>query len=133
MPKTLEASEVRDKIVDLLKQHPDGLRVSDLAESILGATNNVDQARARAARISFSLRHLVKSRMIQKGPKNTSPYFLSNGRPEPQVHDLPANGTRRGRQPGSKNKPKNGVAPEGLRAYIIRDIKVKLAELEALG
>lgn len=133
MAKSMEAGAVREAIVGLLKQNPEGLRVQQLAESILGATTNEDQRRARAARISFALRGLVDAKHIKKGPLNTSPYFLADGRPEPVVHDLPANGNgaRRGRTPGSKNKPKNGEAV-GLRLYIIRDIKTKLAELEAL-
>jgi hypothetical protein len=123
----IEASELREKILAQLRSHAAGMRVKELAETILGKSDDLDEARARASRITFAMRALLEAKHVRKGPMNTSPFFIREGRPEPNIADIPAN-ARRGRPKGSKN----GVANGSLRSYILRDIRAKLAELEAL-
>lgn len=124
--KLMSADEARSKVLDLLKAQPEGMKVAELAAALYGEGKTVEDHRARQARMSFVLRSL--GNQVKKGPLNTSPYTINTGRPEPVVHDLPANG-KRGRKPGSKN----GVSANGsLRSYLIRSIRAQLAELEAL-
>lgn len=124
--KPLEAEEVREKVLALLKETPSGLRVLDLTNAIFGATDDYDKHRANSARISYALMGLKKAKRVKKIGGLMGHVVLSDGRPTPEIHDLPANGKR------TRSRAAHNGTANPLRAYLIRDIKAKLAELEAL-
>lgn len=125
---TYNAQQVRDKALAIIKASPEGAKSSDIQVQIYGDTNSADEHRNRQARLGFALQTLRKAKLIQKAGGRLGSWTVHDGRPEPVVHDLPSNGARRGRPRGSKDVSANG----SLRSYIIRDIKAKLTELEAL-
>ena len=118
------ADQVSEKALALLKQHPEGLISSEIQSAIYGETKNEDIFRRNQQHLGFAMMTLRKSGKVLKDGR-MGKFRLSNGAPSPDVHDLPA--SKRGRPRGSTN----GVA-NPLRAYLIRDIKAKLAELESL-
>lgn len=123
------ADQIRQKVLAILKDHPEGMLSNELQTTIFGGTNNEDEHRRRQQHLGFAMLSLRKAQRVRKEGRMGKFFLLAPGeRPEPQVHDLPTNG-KRGRPHGSKN----GVANGDLRSYIIRDIRSKLAELEALS
>ena len=127
--KLLNAVETRERILGMLKAQPDGVTTADLIEALYGTVKSDAEHKRGAQRVSFALSQLRKSKHVAKYGGMFGVYKILNGRPVPEVGDLPV---RRGRQPGSKNKSKNGSANGDLQGYILRDIRAKLAELEAL-
>lgn len=125
MPKTFTAEQLRDKALAMISEHPEGIKAAEIRTALLGNTNDVDEERRRHQRLYHALRNLEKSRFIDEIARGT--WAPSNGRPKPEVTDLPARRGRPGPKPGHKN-----AANGDLKSYIIRDIRAKLAELEAL-
>lgn len=124
MPKTVTAQQLRDKALALIKERPEGIKSGEIRVALLGNTNDIDEERRRGQRLYHALRNLEKSRFIDEIARGT--WAPSNGRPKPEVSDLPRR-SRPGPKPGHKN-----AANGDLKSYIIRDIRAKLAELEAL-
>lgn len=127
MPKTAAtAEEIRQRILAMIKDAPDGVSTAEIIQDLFGGIKDEDEYRRGAQRVSFNLSVLNKAKRIKKYGGMLGKYRLLDDRPKPEVADIP---TRRGRGP---NKPKNGAANGDLKSYIIRDIRAKLAELEAL-
>lgn len=133
MPKTLGAAALRDKTLEAITAAKgESIATGDLQLSIYGDTKDADEYRRRAQRLRHALVALLDSKHIVRAEHGY--YRLNNGRPEPAVHDLPVATTRRKyqRRNGATNGATNGSTPSSVGAYIIRDIRAKLAELEAL-
>jgi hypothetical protein len=127
------ADQVREKALAILAQHPEGLSSQALQVAIYGEIKNKQSDTYRRAQqhLGFAMQALRKAQKVTKNGRMGVFTILKPGeRPEPEVHDLPA--STRGRPRGSKNGARNGVASTDLRSYIIRDIRQKLSELEAL-
>lgn len=130
---SLNAEQVRDKVLPLLEANPEGLRSLELVDNIYPETNDADEHHRRSQHMGFVMRSLAQAKRVKKvGNRMTGRWVILGNRPAPEIHDLPRNGdAKRGRPRGSKNGEANGSAE--VRAYILRDIKAKIAELEALG
>ena len=124
MPK-FTADQVREKALSLLKSHSAGMTSNELQIAIYGDTKNEDIYRRYQQHLGFAMQSLRKAGKVVKDGR-MGKFSLGDGTPRPIINDLPLN-TKRGRPVGSKNGAANP-----LRAYLIRDIKAKLAELEAL-
>jgi hypothetical protein len=133
VPKSVSAEELRERILSKIKENPEGVTTATLITEFFGNVKDEDEYRRGAQRVSFNLAVLKKAKLIKKYGGMLGVYKLLDGRPEPQVHDLPDAVVRRKypRKNGAHANG-NGVANGDLKSYIIRDIRAKLTELEAL-
>lgn len=136
-PKTIESSEVRTRILDLLQAGPK--RTVDLTNAIYpGApTQTPEKAPSKwSSQVSTQVRMLEQQGKVEKdGNTRFSPWTL---RTKPQVDDLPANPQKvekRGKyvRKAHPNGHANGAVSDGFKAYLIREIRMKLDELERLA
>lgn len=138
MPKTLGADALRDKALEMISASNEPVSAMSIQMTVLGDTKDVDEHRRRQQRLRHALINLIESKHIMKVARGY--YQLNNGRPTPQVHDLPPLERpkgKKGRPLGARNAvhyngATNGAANGDLKSYLIRDIRGKLAELEAL-
>lgn len=128
MPKTMNADALRQKALEIISGASGAIPSMDVQIAIYGDTNDTDEHRRRAQRIRHALINLIGSKHIVKAGRGL--YKLNNGRPEPQVHDLPTATKRKYTRHAHANG--NGAANGDLKGYLIRDIRAKLSELEAL-
>lgn len=134
-PKTIESAEVRTRILDILQTGPK--RTVELTQAIYpGApTQTPDKAPSKwSSQVSMCARTLETQGKIEKdNPKNRfSPWSL---RTKPLVDDLPANPkpTRTYKRKGeAEAAPSNGYT-NSFKSYLIREIRMKLDELERMG
>lgn len=128
----LNADQLREAILEAVQANPEGVKTGELAE-LLFKTKDEAEFKRLSARLSWALGTLKKAKRIDKKGGMNGMWLVHTGRPQPQVHDLPENGkrpyTRRG--PNKHNGAFNGNGT--LVGYILRDIRAKLSELEALG
>jgi hypothetical protein len=134
MPKTLDAEALRQRSLAIIEGANGPISAGDVQIELFGDTKDPDEHRRRQQRLRHSLLNLIDGKHIVKVSRGY--YQINNGRPVPQVHDLPSVRRKAGRPIGSRNTHanghKNGAANGDLRAYLIRDIRGKLTELEAL-
>ena len=134
MPKTLGAAGLRDKtLAAIAVANGEPVAAGDIQVSVYGDTQDADEHRRRQQRLRHALLALLDSKHIVKGQRGF--YLLNVGRPAPAVHDLPVARRKYTRRNGTANgvtNGANGLSNSDVRAYIIRDIRAKLSELEAL-
>lgn len=131
MPKTLGAADLRDKTLEIVaaaKGAPVGN--GDIQVAIYGDTKDADEHRRRQQRLRHALIALLDSKHIVKAQRGY--YSLNNGRPEPQVHDIPERRKYTRRNVATNGSTNGHATSSDVRSYIIRDIRAKLTELEAL-
>lgn len=130
MPKPKNPNEVRAEVENLLKKGP--RTTTDIVETLYGA-NYDSNAYSRTSQIMM---RLFKDKKVRKVDKNNrmSPWTWNEGSPKPDVSDIPdapAKRVYKKNKGASVNVRGNGSA-NPLAAYLVRDIKTKLAELEAI-
>jgi len=122
-----EAKRIRDKVTFALSTRE--LTFGELLSVVYPEAehDNKDPDYQRMQRVMTKMREEGK---IKKTGGLRGPWHL---KAKPHVDDLPA--PKRGYAKREQNGASNGVASghSELRAYLIRDIEAKLAELKALG
>ena len=125
-----ESKKIRDGVLAALKDNPQGLPPGEIAKLVFEVEEVENNERQR---VQYWVTSLTNSKHIhKKGYGRAALYALNKGRPEPDVHDVPARRTYTKR--AKPDAATNGVAgsASGVIAYVIRDIRAKLNELEGL-
>lgn len=124
-----ESQKIRDAVLQALKDNPQGLPPGEIAKLVFNVEELESNERQRVQYWVTSLTHT--KHLVKKGYGRAAIYRLNTGRPDVEVHDVPARRTYTKRAKSDDAPATNGVA-SGLIAYVIRDIRAKLNELEGL-
>jgi hypothetical protein len=130
----VDSEKIRAQINDALQQHPEGLSPAKMFQAIYSRAPDRDKYEDLNAmqRLYYWLKSMAKSKhLLQVGRSHSSVYRLNNGRPKPEVTDIPKE--KRPYTPrGSKNGKSNGAVNDQLVTFLVEDIRGKLDKLVEL-
>lgn len=134
-----ESAEIRDKIMEIVQKHPEGISPANVYIEIYGKKPDLesyDDLNAKQ-RVYYWLKSLSKSKHVtQFGKSHASMYRVNGKRPTPDVADIPKERRSYTKRAQNGNGKHNGVSNNDVIAYIIDDLSAtfsaKLAKLREL-